>query len=245
MNTLMHKIESNDKDARRDLMIEDSINQQYIIQYIRDTIPKNQGLLKEMEGYAEKNHVPIVQPEVARFIIVIAKMVRPVKILEIGTAIGYSSILLSQALEAGGKITTIERYEKMINIARNNIKKANLENTIDILEGEAEQILPNIEDQFDYIFIDAAKGKYQEFFSHCIRLLKVGGVLVSDNVLYKGMIATDDLVIRRKKTIVKRMRNYLTEISNHPQLETSIIPIGDGVAISYKMKSEDRGDASE
>ncbi len=240
----MHKIVYNDKEARRDLMIEDNINQHYIIQYIRDTIPKNEGLLKEMEDYAEKHHVPIVQPEVAKLIIVIAKMVRPMKILEIGTAIGYSSILLSQALEVNGKITTIERYEKMINIAHNNIKKANLENTIDILEGEAEQILPNIEDEFDYVFIDAAKGKYQKFFSHCMRLLKVGGVLVSDNVLYKGMIATDDLVIRRKKTIVKRMRNYLTEIANHPQLETSIIPIGDGVAISYK-KSEDRGDASE
>ncbi|MGE4283020.1 MAG: O-methyltransferase [Clostridia bacterium] len=218
-------------------MLEDSINHEYIIQYIRDTIPKNDGLLKEMEEYAAENHVPIVHPEVAKFIVVMAMMNNPLNILEIGTAIGYSAILLSQALKPGGKIITIERYEKMIQIAQQNIKKSNLDNTISIMEGEAEQILPALEGEFDYIFVDAAKGQYMEFLPHCLRLLKPGGILVSDNVLYKGMIATDELVIRRKKTIVKRLRTYLNTICNHPQLESTIIPIGDGVAISYKVGS--------
>lgn len=216
-------------------MIEDNINYDYITQYIRETIPQNQGILKEMEEYAHENHVPIVHPEVARLIFVIAKIINPVNILEIGTAIGYSAILLSKALKPGGKIVTIERYEKMIKVARENIKKADLENTITVLEGDAEQILPGLAGQYDYIFIDAAKGQYLEFLPHCMRLLKSSGVLVSDNVLYKGMIATDKLVVRRKKTIVKRLRNYLTAICNHPQLESTIIPIGDGVAISYKV----------
>ncbi|MDK2798447.1 MAG: hypothetical protein PWP27_27 [Clostridiales bacterium] len=219
-------------------MTENNINYGYITQYIRKIIPPNQGILNQMEEYAYENHVPIVQPEVARLIFVIAKIVNPTNILEIGTAIGYSAILLSNTLKPGGKIVTIERYEKMIKIAADNIKKANLENTITILEGDAEQILPTLEGQYDCIFIDAAKGQYMQFLPHCIRLLRSGGILISDNVLYKGMIATDTLVVRRKKTIVKRLRSYLDTISHHPQLESTIIPIGDGVAISYKKKNK-------
>lgn len=222
-------------------MPEDNITYDYITQYIRNTIPKTEGILKEMEDFAFKHHVPIVHPEVARLITVVAEMVSPSNILEIGTAIGYSAILLSQTLEPGGKIITIDRYEKMIKMARQNIKKANLEDTITIIEGDATQILPNLEGQYDFIFIDAAKGKYLEFLPHCLRLAKAGGVIVSDNVLYKGMIASDELVVKRKKTIVKRMRDYLTTISHHPQLESTIIPIGDGVAISYKKAKKTIG----
>lgn len=213
---------------------ENNINYDYITDYIRDIIPERTGLLKELELYAEENHVPIVQPEVARLLSVLANMIRPEHILEIGTAIGYSAILLSQGLQPGGKVVTIERYHKMVELSRENIKRANLEHVIEVVEGEAEKILPNLTGEFDFIFMDAAKGHYMEFFHHCMRMLKPKGVLVSDNVLYKGMIASDKLVIRRKKTIVKRMREYLTMLFNHPQLDTAIIPIGDGVAISYK-----------
>ncbi|MCG8499459.1 MAG: O-methyltransferase [Firmicutes bacterium] len=218
-------------------MTEDHINYHYITQYIRETIPQNEGILKEMERYAYAHHVPIVHPEVARLIFVIARIVKPTDILEIGTAIGYSALLLAKTLKQGGKIDTIERYGKMIDIAKENIRKANLEDSINIIEGDATEILPALEGEYDYIFVDAAKGKYMTFLPHCIRLLREGGVLVSDNVLYKGMIATDALVVRRKKTIVKRMRDYLAVISDHRQLETTVIPIGDGVAISYKLGS--------
>lgn len=210
------------------------INHDYITDYIRDVIPERVGLLNELEQYAAENHVPIVQPEVARLLSVLVNMIQPSSILEIGTAIGYSSILLAQGLKPGGKLITIERYNKMVCMARENIKRASLENTIHVIEGEAEEVLADLNGEFDFIFMDAAKGHYMEFFHQCMRMLRPKGVLVSDNVLYKGMIASDKLVIRRKKTIVKRMRDYLVAISNHPELDTAIIPIGDGLAISYR-----------
>lgn len=215
-------------------MVKDYINHDYITKYIREILPSNKDILEEMEQYAEENRVPIVQPEVGRLLGVIAKIVRPRNILEIGTAIGYSSILLSQALENTARIVTIERSDQMIQLAKENIQKANLDHVIELIEGDALEILPQLTGQYEYVFVDAAKGQYTAFFPHCLRLLSPGGVLVSDNVLYRGMIATDELVTPRNKTIVKRMRKYLELISNHPDLETTVIPIGDGLAISYK-----------
>lgn len=214
--------------------MDNGIIYEYITEYIRQTIAHNNKLLQELENYAEENHVPIIQPEVAKLIGVAGQLLKPKKILEIGTAIGYSAILMSNFLQKDGKITTIERYSKMIEEAKKNIEKAGLEDTISILEGEAEEILPTLNEEYDLVFIDAAKGQYLEFLNICMKLLRPGGLLISDNILYKGMIATDNLVIRRKKTIVKRMRDYLKYICNHEQLETSIIPIGDGVALSFK-----------
>ena len=221
-------------------MTESNITREYVTHYIRKITPEQKGVLKELEKYAKDYHVPIVQPEVAQLILVLAKTVQPMSILEVGTAIGYSAILLSQTLKPNGKIISIERYDKMIEQAKQNIEKAGLEDTIQVVPGEAEEILAQLEGQFDYIFIDAAKGKYSAFLPHCLRLLRTGGLLISDNVLYQGMIASDKLVVRRKKTIVTRMRQYLHTISHHPQLESSIIPIGDGVAVSCKIgRAED------
>lgn len=206
----------------------------YINDYIRNTIRKSEGILKELEEFANKNHVPIVHPEVAKLLQVIGMIKRPSRILEIGTAIGYSSILLSEVLQPNGRIDTIERYELMIERAKNNIKRAGLENVINIIAGDALEVLKCLNKQYDLIFLDAAKGQYPEFLPECLRLLSPGGLLISDNILYKGMIANDELVVRRKKTIVKRLRNYLDMLCNSENLETSIIPIGDGVAISYR-----------
>jgi len=212
------------------------INYDFINKYIRNTIRENDGLLKELEEFAEKNHVPIIQPEVAKLISVIGRIHRPHRVLEIGTAIGYSAILMASFLADGGKIDTIERYDVMIDRARENIKKAGLQKVISVIAGDAEDVLPNLDKEYDMIFADAAKGQYMDFLPDMLRMLKPGGLLISDNVLYKGMVASDELVIRRKKTIVTRMREYLDEICNNDMLETSIIPIGDGVALSYKIK---------
>ncbi|MTI67956.1 MAG: O-methyltransferase [Firmicutes bacterium] len=215
-----------------------NINKDYIKDYIMEVNPKPPTFLEEMHKYAINNHIPIVDNEVAQLLNVLIKIKGAKNILEIGAAIGYSAILMSNAMEKEGIVTTIERREDMINLAKENIKKYNLENRINLLEGEAQNILPNINNRYDFIFIDAAKGKYMEFLPSCIDMLKKGGVIVSDNVLFKGMVANDDLVVRRKKTIVRRMREYLKYISDNPILETSILPVGDGVAISYKKEEK-------
>jgi predicted O-methyltransferase YrrM len=122
----------------------------------------------------------------------------------------------------------------MVLKARENIKKVGLENTIGIIAGDAEEVLRCLDKQYDMVFLDAAKGQYSEFLPECLRMLRKGGLLVSDNVLYKGMIANDELIVRRKKTIVNRMRTYLETLCENPSLDTSILPVGDGVALSYK-----------
>ena len=204
--------------------------------YIRTTLQDKEGLLRELEIYAQENNVPIVHKEVSELLKVLLKVQKPKRILEVGCAIGYSSILFATVLDKDVEIITVERNEKMIEKAKENIKRAGMENNITILEGDAEEILPNVEGTFDMIFFDAAKGQYKLFYDMIIDKLKVDGLLISDNILYKGMVAHDDYVIRRKKTIVKRMRNYLDYISHCDYLDTSLIPIGDGVALSYKNK---------
>lgn len=213
---------------------DDNINYEYIIRYLRDTLPASEGLIRELEEYAKKNEVPISQPESIRMIEVLLKMMNAKKILEVGSAIGYSAIRMSCA--CGAEVVTIELSEEMAKIARENIQRAGLEKKIELICGDAKDVLPQIkgENEFDMIFVDAAKGQYMEFFPHCMRLLRKGGILISDNVLYKGMTATDELVVRRKITIVRRLREYLDMLSDNKQLSTAILPIGDGVAISFK-----------
>ena len=214
-----------------------NINYPYITDYIRQNICPRVGILAEMEQYAKLNNVPISQPEAIRFIEVMCRIIRPERILEIGTAIGYSSIAMAKA--AGGvQIVTVEKSEEMFKIAKANIAAENLEGRINVIYSDALDVLKNLDSKFDMIFMDAAKGQYMQFLPDVIRLLKSGGVLISDNVLYQGMVATDDLFVKRKCTIIKNLREYITEISQSPLLDTSILPLGDGVAISYKLESD-------
>jgi predicted O-methyltransferase YrrM len=201
---------------------------------IREMLPKNKGKIKEIEEYAEKNNVPIIQPEVAKFMEVMIKTSKTRSILEIGTAIGYSAMIFCRAMGKEGRVVSIEKREDMHSIASANIKEAGYDRNITLLLGDASDLLDQVEGSFDMIFLDAAKGHYLKFLLSCIDKLNDNGIIISDNVLYKGMIASDKYVKRRKITIVKRMRKYLDYISNHPQLTTSIITIGDGVAITYK-----------
>ena len=222
------------------------INHDYITEYIRSSIPKPTGLLADLETYAAENHVPISQPETLRFIQVLCSITKPKRILEIGTAIAYFAINAASWSD-DIQITTIEKSEEMANIARENIAAAKLENRIQLIHGDAKDILPelvgrdalgtpqkSITEQFDLIFLDAAKGQYMNFLPYCINLLKTDGILISDNVLFDGMVATDELWKKRKCTIIRNLREYIKEIMDNDRLETAIIPIGDGVAISYK-----------
>lgn len=214
------------------------INYPYIEDYIRGLLPESQGLLKEMEVYAKDKRVPIVAREVGQLLQLITRAIGAKRVLEVGTAIGYSALVFAQAMGPEGQVTTIERDEKIIPIAKENIKKAGQANNIEILEGDAAIVLGQLGGQYDLIFLDGAKGHYRSFLDQSMGLLRPGGLLVSDNILYKGMVATDELVVPRQRTIVKRMREYLDYICSHPDLETSIIAIGDGLAISYKKQEE-------
>jgi predicted O-methyltransferase YrrM len=228
------------RDSDYDRKAIQMVNQSFINEYIRETLKPSEGLLKELEEYAGEKHVPIIMPETARMLTVLGRLTKPARILEVGTAIGYSSILMAGILAPGGRIDTIERDEEMLLKARENIKRAGLENTISIIAGDAEEVLRCLDKQYDMVFLDAAKGQYPEFLPECLRMLKKGGMLVADNVLYKGMVASDELVVRKKKTIVTRMRGFLETLCADSSLDTSILPVGDGVALSYKKLDTER-----
>ena len=207
--------------------------------YLRTVQPMYDGILGKIQKQSIEHDVPIVPHETARLLSVLLSIKKPKKILEIGTAVGFSAGLMSRYLEQGGSITTIDRFEIMLKDARENIKKMDLEDTITILEGDAADILPTLQEQYDVIFLDAAKGQYGNFLPHCIRLLPVGGILIVDDVLQGGSIAkTRFSVPRRQRTIHKRMRNFLWEISHNDCLESCILPVGDGVAICYKKSDK-------
>lgn len=214
-------------------MAGEKINLDYITEYLHKLIPESGTELKKLEDYAEKNAVPIIHREVKALIEVLCLLKKPKKILEIGTAIGYSASVMAFSSPEDVKITSIEREPEMTELALENIKKLNLEEKIRVIEGDALEVLPLLSSKYDLIFMDAAKGYYNEFFDSVITLLNDGGLLICDNVLYKGMTATDELVKRRQKTIVGRMREYLEMLCNHSKLTTSVIPIGDGVTVSY------------
>lgn len=206
----------------------------YIENYIRKLVPESRAVLKELEEYAKANNVPIVQKETAKFLELMVNIKKPLKILELGTAIGYSAILM--AVNSKAHITSIDRSEDMVNIALNNIHKCGLDERINVILGECMESLKKLDDEYDIIFIDAGKGHYEVFFNECLRMLKKDGIVIADNVLFRGMVPNKELLQRRKITIVKRMRNYLNVVSNNKNLITSVIPMGDGIAVTTRRQ---------
>ena len=204
--------------------------------YLDSLIPHKGKFLTELRRISslEESYAPIVQKQTEQLLITMIKMKKPRRVLEIGSAVGYSAILMADNLPKESNIITVERYKKHADIAVDNIFKAGYEGKIRLIEGEAAEVLHWLDGTFDFVFLDAAKGQYIEFLPDILRLLESGGVLFSDNILFKGMLEDEDKVIRRKITIVKRLKMYLEEIMNNESLTTSIIPIGDGVAISVK-----------
>lgn len=204
----------------------------YMEEYLRHLIPENIGLLKELEEYAEVNRVPIAQKETINFLKTMIAIKKPKRVLELGTAIGYSAIIMARTYPC--EVVTIERDQAMITEANINISKAELQDKIHVKLGDCVEVLESLEEPFDFIFMDAGKGHYNDFLPHCIRLLKNDGIIVADNVLFRGMVANDELVIKRKITIVKRMRSYLEKVSKDPNLYTTVIPMGDGIAVTTR-----------
>lgn len=205
--------------------------------YINSLDMGNTPFLENLEQYALENRVPIIRREMQSFIKMFLALNQPKRILEVGTAIGFSTLLMCEYGPKDLEIVTIENYEKRIPIAKENFRKAQREEQITLLEGDAGEILKELEGSFDMIFMDAAKGQYINWLPDVMRLMKNGGVLISDNVLQEGdIIESHYLVERRNRTIYKRMREYLYELKHNPALVTSILPLGDGVTVSVKQE---------
>lgn len=205
------------------------------VSYMDSLSSGNNEFLTELEISAKKDRVPIIRTSMQQFLKTIIYMTKPKAILEVGAAIGFSSCLMATYNPEPCKIITIENYEKRIPIAKENIKKAGFEDVITLLCGDAKDILPSIQEQFDLIFMDAAKAQYPVFYPEVKRLLKPGGILISDNVLQDGdIIESKFAVTRRNRTIHKRMRDYLYTITHDEDMVTTILPISDGVTISVK-----------
>lgn len=180
---------------------------------------------------ALEDKVPIIMDDTLEVVAKILTEIKPNKILEIGTAVGYSAICFSEYVQENGKIDTIERDTERVKEARENIKRAEVEDKINIYEGDAVEILPTLNDEYDVVFIDAAKGKYPFFLNQALRMIKQGGVIIADNVLYKGYVMSD-YNKHKQRTAVRNLREYIAEITNNAKLETEILEVGDGLAIS-------------
>ena len=193
--------------------------------------------LAELEKQAIADEVPIIRKDMQGFLKFLIKTKKPKHILEVGTATGFSALLMAEYMPKDAVITTIEKYEKRIPIAKQNIKAAGREEAITLLEGDAAVILPALDGEYDFIFMDAAKGQYLSFLKDAVRLLSPGGTLLTDNVLQDGDILESRYgVCRRNRTIHARMREYLYELKHHPLLDTVILTVGDGVAVSVKKE---------
>ena len=205
--------------------------------YINSLNTGNTAFLEELEQAALETGVPVIRREMQSFIKMLLAMKKPKRILEVGTAIGFSTLLMCEYGPSDLKITTIENYEKRIPIAKENFKKAGREEQITLLEGDAGEILKTLSETYDFIFMDAAKGQYINWLPDILRLMEKGSVLVSDNVLQEGdIIESRYLVERRNRTIYKRMREYLYELTHNPILVTSVLPVGDGAAVSIRQE---------
>ena len=210
-----------------------------MVTYINSLDTGSGQFLDQLELQAKKDRVPIIRRELQSFLKVLLQIKKPTKILEVGTAVGFSALLMAKYTPEDTRIVTIEKYEKRIPVAKANFQAAGMDHRITLLEGDALEILREMEDSFDFIFMDAAKGQYIHFYPEVMRLLAPEGILVSDNVLQEGdLIESHFAVERRNRTIYKRMREYLYVLKHDERLETSILPVGDGAAVSYKMKTE-------
>ena len=212
-------------------MIVDERMLDYILSLDKDSSP----LVRTIEQEAIRDYVPIIRKESQSLLRVLLKIKKPGQVLEVGTAIGFSAILMGECLPENSHLTTIEKYEKRIPVAKENFKRAGMEDKITLLEGDAVEVLKGLEGPYDFIFMDAAKGQYIHFLPEVLRLLAPGGILVSDNVLQDGdVVESRYAVVRRNRTIHSRMRDYLWTLKHMEGLETMVLPIGDGMTVSVK-----------
>ena len=203
--------------------------------FLRSLLADRDPVLKEMESYANKHHVSIVDPEVGQLLSLLVSMQKPTNILEIGTAIGYSTICMARSLDNNdSKITTIELLPQRVLKARENFEKAGVSEKIEIITGDVKEEIYNLKDTYDFVFLDAAKGQYPLFLELASKLTKPGTLIVADNVLINGWVVDLKFPEKRKKTMVHRMRKFLEELKDNDNYISSIIPLGDGVGLMWR-----------
>ncbi len=207
-----------------------------VVAYINSLDCGNSDICNIIEKEAIADEVPIIRKEMGNLLKVLLQLVQPERILEVGTAVGYSSILMSENMPQNCKITTIENYDKRIPVAKNNFKRAGKENVITLIEGDALEVLKTLDGPYDFIFMDAAKGQYINYLPDIKRVLRKGGLLISDNILQEGEIVESRYAVtRRNRTIHARIREYVYELTHSEDFVTSIVPIGDGITLSVKQ----------
>ena len=213
------------------------ITEERLSDFINSFDMGNTPFLNELEQNAVETGIPIIRPQMQSFLKLLLAIKQPKRILEVGTAIGFSALLMSEYAPKDCRITTIENYEKRIPIARENFRRAGREKQITLLEGDAALLLKELSGEYDFIFMDAAKGQYIHFLPDVLRLMPLGGLLISDNILHDGDVPESRYAVtRRDRTIHGRMREYLYELKHNELLQTDILPLGDGVTVSVKMK---------
>lgn len=214
-----------------------SLVENYLAEYINNIQTNCDGDLGELQKWAYEQGLPIIPKDVVKLLGFVLGLKKPKAILEIGMAVGFSASYMSQYLSEDGYIKTIDRYPLMIERARANFKKFGLEDKITILEGNANDILPTMDEKFDFVFMDAAKGQYITILPEVLRLTKVGGIIMADDILQDGRVAQDYFEIpKRQRTIHKRLNEFLQEITHNEKLRTSILTVGDGVALIEKLE---------
>lgn len=223
----------------RNPMMSMPVVKEEIVKFMRESQKPLSGDLGRLQRQANEDGVPIIPHETVVFMQFLLGQLKPTTILEIGTAIGFSASLMTKYLPEDGHITTIDRFDVMIKKAKANFEKLGLEKQVTLLEGQAADILPTLEGPYDFIFMDSAKSKYIEFLPECLRILKVGGVLMIDDVLQGGTILQPIEEIHRSQRAIHRKLNELFEtVMTHPDLTVSLVPLGDGVLLITKEKSE-------
>lgn len=209
--------------------------------YLDNLMPYTDGDIGELQRKSYDEGIPIIPNDVVRFISVLLSVKKPKNILEIGCAVGFSSSFMSGFIQDDGTVTTIERYPIMIEKAKENIKNLGLTHKINLIEGDANEVLKTLNEQYDVIFMDAGKGQYINILKDVYRLLKVGGIIIADDLLQNGDVAKDKSeIVKRQRTIHYRLNDFLYEITHNDGLDTSILTIGDGVAVCYKKKEIER-----
>ena len=209
---------------------------EFVNEHLQEITPEPDQDLKRLQKEALAKDIPIIDTEVGEFLSLLIAIQRPQKILELGTGTGYSTLWLAKDNQA--QIVTIELKEREAKVARRNFAQLGLENRVELLVGDAVQIMADLEPEFDLVFIDAAKGQYLEYLEKALAITKEQGLIVADNILFKGMISNDELMHPRYDTLVYRLREYIDRVMEDPNLKSSILPLGDGLAISLKLGAD-------